>query len=450
MNSAMRMTEGSIVKKMFDFMVPLFIASLFQQLYNAADALIVGRMLGNTALAAVAGTGNLIFLVVSFFSGIASGAGVAISRYFGGREPEKLQTAIHTSVAFGIIATVILTVCGVAFTPTMLRWMQTPADVMASSVEYVRLYFMGSVSLVMYNTFRGVMQAVGDSRNPLKYLIISSVINIILDIVFIKYVYAGVGSAAVATIIAQLISALLCMNKLLKADEEYRLHIRKIGINWKMLKLILSYGVPSGLQFSIVSFANVMVQANINIFGTMAVAGCGAYNKIEGFAFIPVDSLGLTLSTFVSQNLGAGLYDRAKKGAAIGMLWLVLLSELVGVIAYIWAPEFISMFTSEPEAIAFGVSRTRSCVLFYFLMAITNGFASVLRGAGRAGVPMVVILVSWCVLRVAILEIAVPIYQSIQVVYWVYPITWFVTSAFLVPYFFKADWIHAFDRNREE
>ncbi len=187
----MRMTEGSITGQMLRFMLPLFIGNLFQQLYNAADALIVGRMLGEQALAAVAGTGNLVFLIVSFFSGIASGAGVAISRYYGSKEPDKLQSAIHTSVAFGIFATVVLTLAGVIFSPALLRWMDTPEDVMAASVEYMSIYFAGSLSLVMYNTFRGIMQAVGDSRNPLIYLVISSIINVILDILFIKYIYAG-------------------------------------------------------------------------------------------------------------------------------------------------------------------------------------------------------------------------------------------------------------------
>ncbi len=450
MNSATRMTEGSIGGQMFRFMLPLFIGNLFQQLYNTADALIVGRLLGEQALAAVAGTGNLIFLIVSFFSGIAGGAGVAISRYYGGKEPDKLQRAIHTSVAFGLIATAVLTVAGVAFSPAMLRWMDTPEEIMAQSVEYMAIYFAGSLSLVMYNTFRGIMQAVGDSRNPLVYLITSSIINVILDIVFIKYLYAGVGSAAVATVIAQLISALLCMRNLLRADEEYRLRIRKIGVDWKMMKLILRYGVPTGLQYSVIAVANVVVQANINAFGTMAVAGCGAYNKVEGFVFVPVDSFGLTMSTFISQNLGAGLKERAKKGAAFGMFWMVVLCEIVGVITFIWAPELISAFVSDPEALAFGVARTRTCVLFYFLMAITNSLSWILRGAGKAVTPMAVILASWCVLRVAILEIAVPIFQTINVVYWVYPITWAVTAVFLTPYFFKADWINGFERNREE
>ncbi|MBQ7895178.1 MAG: MATE family efflux transporter, partial [Oscillospiraceae bacterium] len=435
-------------KQMISFMIPLFIGTLFQQLYNTADAFIVGRMLGNDALAAVTGTGNLIFLMVSFFSGIAAGAGVVISRYYGGREPEKLQTAIHTSVAFGLAASLILTVLGVVFAPQLLRMLDTPEDIMAPSMEYFRIYFAGSLSLVMYNTFKGIMQAVGDSRNPLIYLIISSITNVVLDIVFIKYVYAGVGSAAMATIISQFLSAFLCMGKLMRADPEYRVYLRKVRFDWKMLKLIISFGLPSGLQNSVIAIANVVVQANINFFGTMAVAGTGAYNKLEGFMFMPVESMGLTVSTFVGQNLGARKHERARKGAIFGLSSTAIMSELMGLALFIWAPELISAFTQEPEAIAFGVGRTRSCVLFCFLMAISHALAAVLRGAGRAIVPMTVILSSWCVLRVIILEVGEIIFGSIQVVYWCYPITWVVSTAVLLLYFFKADWLHAFEKKK--
>lgn len=448
MNSAMRMTEGPIIKQMFSFMIPLFIGTLFQQLYNTADAFIVGRTLGNDALAAVTGTGNLIFLMVSFFSGIAAGAGVVISRYYGGREPEKLQTAIHTSIAFGLAASLILTVLGVIFAPQLLRMLDTPEDIMAPSVEYFRVYFAGSLSLVMYNTFKGIMQAVGDSRNPLIYLIISSITNVVLDIVFIKYLYAGVGSAAMATIVAQFLSAFLCMGKLMRADPEYRIYLSKIRFNWKMLKLIISFGLPSGLQNSVIAIANVVVQANINFFGTMAVAGCGAYNKLEGFVFMPIESMGLTVSTFVGQNLGARKHERARRGAVIGLSGAVIMSELVGIALFLWAPELISVFTQEPEAMAFGVDRTRSCVLFYFIMATSHTLASILRGAGRAIIPMAAILSSWCVLRVIILEVGAVIFGSIQVVYWCYPITWIVSTAFLLPYFFRADWLHAFEKKK--
>ena len=226
------------------------------------------------------------------------------------------------------------------------------------------------------------------------------------------------------------------------------MYLRKIRFDWKMLKLIISFGLPSGLQNSVIAIANVVVQSNINVFGTMAMAGCGAYNKLEGFVFMPVDSMCVTLSTFVGQNMGARKYERTKKGAAIGVVWCLLMSELVGLVLFIWAPQLISTFTSEPEAIAFGVGRTRACVLFYFLMAISHTLAAVLRGAGRAVIPMAVLLSSWCVLRVAILEIGEALLGSIQVVYWCYPISWLVSTLVLVPYFFKADWLHAFEKKK--
>ena len=298
-----RMTEGSIAGKLVRFAVPLFIGNLFQQLYNTADALIVGNMLGNDALAAVSSTGTLVFLLVSFFAGISAGAGVAISRYYGAREHDKMELAIHTNIAFNIVAGILLTIVGVSFTPTILRWMSTPDDVFDQAALYVRIYFAGSLGLVMYNSCRGIMQAVGDSKHPLYYLIISSVLNVILDIVFIGVFKTDVDGAALATILAQFISFFLCAGRLLTTKEEYRVSIKKIGFNWPMLRLIVNYGLPSGLQNSVIAIANVVVQANINSFGKVAMAAYGAYSKLEGFAFLPVTSFTMALTTFVSGRI---------------------------------------------------------------------------------------------------------------------------------------------------
>lgn len=441
------MTEGSIGGQMVSFAVPLFIGNLFQQLYNTADALIVGNLLGSSALAAVSATGNLVFLLVSFFGGISAGAGVAISRYFGAGDTEKMRSAIHTNIAFSLIAALILTVLGTTFTPTILRWMGTPEDIMEQSCTYIRLYFAGSLSMVLYNGMRGIMQAVGDSTHPLIYLIISSLLNIVLDIVFIAKLGTGVGGAAVATVISQFVSVFLCMYRLMTTNESYRLNLREVGINWPMMKLIVRYGLPSGLQNSVIAIANVVVQANINAFGTMAVAGCGAYSKIEGFAFLPITSFTIAITTFVGQNLGAKQYERAKKGARIGILCSIAAAELIGAVIYLTAPVLIGFFTSEPEAIAFGVQKCRVCVLFFFLLALSHCFAAVLRGAGKAVIPMATMLISWCLIRVSILEIVVPIYHSIAVVNWVYPITWCISAIILMVYYFRADWVHAFERS---
>lgn len=441
-----RMTEGSIPGLMLRFAAPLFFGNLFQQLYNTADALIVGRYLGDSALAAVSSTGSLIFLLISLFEGIAAGAGVIISRYYGARDNEKLHSAVHTSVAFALATGIILTVLGTLLTPWILRLMGTPEDVMPLAVTYTRIFFAGSLTLVMYNSLRGVMQAVGDGKDPLIFLAISSITNVILDIVFIRFFHTGVGGAALATVISQLISAELCFRKLLLTQEEYRVSIRDIRFEKGMLRLIISYGLPSGLQNSVIGFANVVVQSNINAFGTMAMSGLGAYSKIEGFAFLPITSFNIALTTFVGQNLGAGEYTRTKRGARFGIICAVCMAELIGVLFYLAAPVLIGLFTEEPEAIAFGVEKVHICALFFCLLAASHSYSAVLRGAGKAVVPMIAMLAFWCVIRVAFLQFAVPIFKTIAVVNWVYPLTWFLSTVFLTIYYFKADWIHTFEK----
>ena len=304
------MTSGSIPKQMVFFALPILLGNLFQQLYNTVDSLIVGNFLGSQALAAVSSSGNIIFLMIGFFNVVAIGAGVVISRYFGAREIERMQNAIHTTVAFGLIVSFIMTLIGVFFTPTLLRWMGTPDSVMAASVTYFKIYFLGSFGSIMYNFFVGILQAVGDSKHSLYYLIVSSVVNIVLDLFFIAVLKMGVGSAALATIISQYISAGLCLYLLLTTKGTHRIVPSKVKIHKELLGEILKYGLPSGFQNSIIGLANVVVQSNINSFGDMAMAGCGAYSKIEGFAFLPITSFTMALTTFVGQNLGARQYDR--------------------------------------------------------------------------------------------------------------------------------------------
>ena len=304
------MTSGSIPKQMVFFALPILLGNLFQQLYNTVDSLIVGNFLGSQALAAVSSSGNIIFLMIGFFNGVAIGAGVVISRYFGAREIERMQNAIHTTVAFGLIVSFIMTLVGIFFTPTLLRWMGTPDSVMAASVTYFKIYFLGSFGSIMYNFFVGILQAVGDSKHSLYYLIVSSVVNIVLDLFFIAVLKMGVGSAALATIISQYISAGLCLYLLLTTTGTHRIVPSKVKIHKELLGEILKYGLPSGFQNSIIGLANVVVQSNINSFGDMAMAGCGAYSKIEGFAFLPITSFTMALTTFVGQNLGARQYDR--------------------------------------------------------------------------------------------------------------------------------------------
>ena len=325
--------EGSIWKAMLLFALPVFLGNVFQQLYNAFDAWCVGNYIGDNALAAVSSSGSLIFLMVSFFNGLAMGAGVIIARTFGAKQYEAMGKAIHTAIAFGLIIGTVLTVAGVALTPIILQWMGTPPEVLPQSIEYFRYYFCGAIFTVMYNIFVGILHAVGDSKHPLYYLIFASLVNVVLDMLFVAWLGLGVGSAAIATTISQGVSAALCFVHMLRVDAPYKVSIRKISIHWESLTEIIRYGLPSGVQNSVIALANVVVQTNINSFGKAAMAGCGSYSKLEGFVFLPVTCFTQALSTFVGQNLGAGKHDRVKKGVAFGILCSCVLAQAIGFLA---------------------------------------------------------------------------------------------------------------------
>ena len=446
--SAVKMSEGPIAGQIIRFAVPLFIGNLFQQLYNTVDALIVGNMLGNGALAAVSATGSLIHMLIGFVEGIFIGAGVAVSRYFGAGEEDNLSKSIHTDIAFCLVSGLLLTLIGTVFSDDILRLMGTPGDIMPEATSYLRIYFAGVLTTMLYNCCRGIMQAVGDSRHPLFYLITSSVINIILDVVFIAFFWGGVGSAALATVLSQALSAVLCLVRLMHTNEVHKVRLSKIAFDGPMLGKIIHYGLPSGFQNSAIGIANVLVQSNINAFGTMAVAGCGAYTKIEGFVFLPITSFVMALTTFIGQNLGAGRYDRAKKGARFGILCAVAVAELIGVITFFGMPLLVKAFTSEPEAIAFGIQKARNVALFFGFLSATHALAGVLRGAGKSIYPMLCYLLIWGVGRVLYLSFLVPVFNSIVTVNMVYPLTWFVTTVMLLVYYFKADWVHGFDAEK--
>lgn len=441
------MTEGSIGRKIIAFALPLFLGNLFQQLYNTADSLIVGNFLGSNALAAVSSSGNLIFLMVGFFHGIAAGAGVVIARYYGARELKSVKKAVHTTIAFGLAAGIFLTIAGVLLTSHILIWMGTPADVLPESIVYFRIYFMGSLSFVMYNVFVGILQSVGDSRHPLVYLIVSSVINILLDLLFVGVLGFGVGAAAFATILSQFISAFLCLFRLIfKSPEDYQVSLRLIRFDLPMLRQIIANGLPAGFQNSIIALANVVVQSNINKFGKMAVAGCGAYSKIEGFGFLPITCFSLALTTFISQNLGAKQYERAKKGARFGILCSITMAEVVGIFIYFTIPILISAFNRTPEVIAYGTTQARTVTLFYFLLSFSHCIAGILRGAGKASVPMITMLCFWCIVRVSYITLIVRFIPVINVIFWAYPLTWSLSSIVFLIYFLKADWVHGFEK----
>ncbi len=443
------LTEGSIWKKLVLFSVPIFIGNLCQQLYNTADAVIVGKFLDKTDLAAVNSSGSLIFMLVSLFFGISVGAGVVIAKYYGAGDMKNLKRAVHTTFAFGIAAGIALTVFGVLFTPQILRIMNTPEDVLPKSVIYFRIYFYGSLANIMYNIASGILRAVGDSKRPLYYLMASAALNVLLDILFIGVMGYGVGAAAFATVLSQILSALLCCYRLLSCREVYRVEIRKIGFDLPMLSQILRFGLPSGIQNSVIALANVFVQSNINSFGDSAMAGCGSYSKIEGFAFLPITCFAMGLTTFVGQNLGAKKYDRVKKATGFGLTASIILAQAIGFIIAAFAPFFIRLFSDDPEVIAYGVRQARIAPLFYFLLSFSHCIAGVLRGAGKASVPMFTMLAVWCVGRVTYITLTLKFINDIAVIFWAYPITWCLSSVVFLIYFLKVDWIHTFDREEE-
>lgn len=439
------MTQGNPYSQIIAFALPIFLSQVFQQLYNTADTLIVGRSLGTNALAAVSSSGTLIFLLVSFFNGTSMGAGVVVSKYFGAKDNDKISRAIHTNIVFSLLCGIVLTLVGVFLTPTFLVWMKTDPDVLPEAIEYFRYFFLGSLAMIMYNACRGIMSALGDSKRPLYYLIFSSLLNVALDVLFVAGFGWGVWSAAVATVLSQAASVVLCLRHLLVKDQIYSVQLKKLRIDKAMLLEILRYGLPAGVQNSVIAFANTIVQTQINSFGKYATAAYGTHGKIEGFAFLPIVSFNMAISTFISQNLGAGLHDRVKQGARFGTVAAVLMAELVGVLCYIFAPQLIGLFDSNAEVIRLGTMQARTVSLFFFLLAYSHSIAAVCRGAGKAFVPMFIMLGVWCVLRICYIAYVSHTFGELSYIYWAYPITWAISSVMYLIYYLKGDWIHGFD-----
>ena len=440
------MLEGPIWKGLISFALPILLGNLFQNLYNTVDTLIVGNFIGKEALAAVSSSGNLIHLLVGLLQGTAMGAGILIAKNYGAEDEENLQLAVHTGLTFSLLGGLALSAIGMVLAPVILRWMGTPADVLPNSVAYFRTYFAGVWTTFFYNMCTGILRNVGDSRHPLYYLILSSVLNVGLDLLFVAVLHWGVASAALATVISQLLSALLCLWQLTHTDEICRVDLRKLGIHLPTLKRVVQFGLPSGVQHSVTSLANVVVQSNINAFGSNAMAGCGSYSKIEGFAFLPVTCFSMGLATFVGQNLGAKQYDRVRRGVKVALPMAMLMAEGIGILIWVGAPWLISLFNSDPAVVAYGVRQARVVSLFYPLLTLSHCMAGVFRGAGKSTVPMSVMMGVWCVFRVLYITVMVAWFRNITVVFTAYPVTWSISSILFLVYYVKADWIHNFDR----
>ena len=439
------MTEGVIWKEILLFSIPLLLGNLFQQLYNAVDSVVVGNYIGAQELAAVGSSAPVINLLVSFFMGLAVGAGVIISRYFGARKKEELHIAVHTSLALTFAAGLVMTLIGVLISPYVLQWVGTPSDVMESSVLYLRIYFLGILSVMVYNMGSGILRAVGDSRNPLYFLIVSSVTNIILDMLFVIVFHMGIAGVGWATLIAQTISAVLTMLLLMRTKEEYQVKLKHIRFHKHMLYEIVRLGLPSGLQNAIVSFSNVIVQSNINAFGSLAMAGCGSYTKIDGFAILPVMSYSMALTTFTGQNMGAKKYDRVKQGAKTGILMSVITIVCISALLLMLGPNVLAIFSSDPTVINYGLYMMHVLAPGYIFLAISHAFNGIIRGAGITTVPMIVMVTCWCGLRMAWILTSVPLFHDIGVVFMGWPLTWIASALWLFLYYRKGKWMTRYD-----
>ena len=437
----MLMTEGVIWKQFLLFSVPLLIGNLFQQLYNTVDSVVVGNFIGSEALAAVGSSNSLINLIIGMFLGIATGAGVIISQYYGAGDERKLSWAVHTCIALSLIGGVALSILGVLASPLILKWMGTPEDVMEGSVVYLRIFFSGSLFNLLYNMTAGVLRAVGDSRRPLYYLAVSSAVNVVLDLVFVVGFQMGIAGAAWATIIAQAVSALLALVALMRTQDIYRVDLKKLKIDVRMMKRILAIGIPSGIQQSIISLSNVIVQSNINIYGSAAMAGYGASSKIDGFVTLPLQSFCIAATTFTGQNIGAKKKKRVIQGIfqgiAISLIYTLILSPIL-----LWRSEdVLRIFGSDPAVLEYGKISMTILIPLYSVLSIHQILMGTLRGAGKTMVTMMIGLGNMCVLRMIYINGIVPFFHSFEAVMLCYPITWFSTMVMDILYCWKGKWL---------
>lgn len=435
------MTEGNIWKQLILFSIPLLLGNLFQQLYNAVDSVIVGQFVSSQALAAVGSSFPLINLLISFFMGLSLGAGVVVSKYFGARDIDNMRKSIHSSIVITFIIGVIMTFVGILACPIILRWMQTPSDVINDSIVYLQIYFGGILFTMIYNIGSGILRAVGDTKRPLYFLIICSIINIILDLLFIIFFKMGIAGAAYATVISQAISAILTMLLLINTSNEYKISFKELKLYREQTKEIIRVGIPSGIQNAVVAISNVIVQSNINSFDWVAMAGCSACQKLDGFAIMPVLSFSMAFTTFTGQNIGAKRYDRVKQGAKIGLI--LSLSTIICISATLlyFDEQLLSIFSDDPEVIKYGLMMMHTLIPMYFLLTITHALNGFIRGAGKTKVPMMVMIVCWCCMRMAWILTTVPLFNDIQFVFYGWPITWAASSLWLIIYYCSHKWL---------
>lgn len=431
-----QITEGVIWKQLLFFFFPILLGTLFQQLYNTADTVVVGRFVGTQALAAVGGsTGQIVNLVVNFFVGLASGATVIIARYYGARDRIKLNNALHTAIALSIVGGIVTGIAGILLTPSLLKMMNTPADVIEGSTMYLRIYFAGIIFVFVYNIGSGILRAVGDSKRPLYFLIVCCFLNIFLDILFVVYLKLGVKGAAFATVISQAVSALLVILSLTKSVDIYRLRPIKIRFYKSLLIAIITIGLPAGLQSVMYGISNIIIQTSLNSLGTETVAAHTAFAKIDAIYWMISGAFSVSIITFIGQNYGARKFDRMKKSIKVCLLMDLIASLLLTTVMLLAGPYLLRLFTSDQEVIEIGMQIIHIIAPSYALFIFIEILSSSLRGMGNVVVPMLMTCGGVCVLRILWIFIFVRTHLSVTTILMSYPISWGFTAILFIIYF---------------
>lgn len=435
------MTEGSIWKKILFFSIPLILGNLFQQLYNTVDSIIVGNYIGSEALAAVGSSGSLINLLIGFCIGASAGAGVVIAQFYGAQDREGVRKAVHTTIAIAIAAGAILTVVGIVATPILLKAMGTPQEVFDQASIYLKVYFGGILFSVVYNMSAGILNAVGNSKRSLVYLMIAATSNIFLDLLFVVVLKMGIVGAAIATDISQLLSCIFIILFLVRSEDVYRVKLKDIRCYDNLLGKILKIGLPTGVQNIVISLSNVIVQSSVNSFGAVAMAGFAAYIKVDGFNILPVLSFSMAATTFVGQNVGAGRLDRVKKGMYVSVAMGIIYTVCTGILLLTFAPQVIGVFTQNGKVVEYGVYIMKFFCPFYWMLGILHILAGTIRGTGKTMQAMVVFLFSLCIFRVLWIWGAMSVSHKIGGVMLGYPLSWLVGLVMILIYVWKGNWM---------
>ena len=431
------MTSGNIVRHIVSFALPLLIGNIFQQLYNTVDTWIVGNYVSNEAFSAVGSVGPIVNMLIGFFMGLSSGAGVVISQYYGAKREADVSRAVHTSIVMTLILGVIFTFVGLGMTPYMLQLMKTPAEVLPESTAYLTIYFSGLMGLMLYNIGAGILRAVGDSKRPFYYLVVCAILNTALDLVFVLSFHMGVEGVALATIISQGVSAVLVILTLLRSTGCIRLHVKALKIHWDMLKKIFTVGIPAALQMAVTAFSNIFVQSYINYFGADCMSGWTAYAKVDQLLFLPMQSIALASTTFVGQNLGRNQVERARKGVSVSLRIAVAATVIMMIPVLIFAAPIVSFFNDKPQVIEYGALLLRWLSPFYVLCCFNQIYSGALRGAGNTKAPMIIMLSSFVLFRQVYLYVMSGICNEIIPIAMGYPAGWLLCSSLTAIYYHK-------------